>query len=293
MKFHHASLILLIFFFTSCEKAIDIELKPVNDQLVVEAKIETNKPPLVILTKNLNFYSTVTNQLIASSFIKNANVFVTDGDKRIDLSLDSLLSDKPEQSQYFYTYNGTDFLGQVGKQYFLSIQWEGKNYSAKTSIPEITRRIDSLWWEPLIQNKPVDTPLIRVMIKATDKPGLGDYIRYFTKVNQNPFYPGLNSVYDDQIIDGITYIIPIDRGVDKSTAFKENDLYYRPGDTVTVKISNIDRATYDFWRTFEFNYQSVGNPFSSPIKVLGNISNGAFGYFGGYASQNRTVIIPK
>jgi hypothetical protein len=46
-----------------------------------------------------------------------------------------------------------------------------------------------------------------------------------------------------------------------------------------VKHSNIDKATYDFWRTWEFSYQSVGNPFSTPGIVLGNISNGGAGIF--------------
>jgi hypothetical protein len=43
----------------------------------------------------------------------------------------------------------------------------------------------------------------------------------------------------------------------------------------------------------EFNYGSTGNPFASPNKVLGNISNGALGYFGGYANQFKTIIIPR
>jgi hypothetical protein len=43
----------------------------------------------------------------------------------------------------------------------------------------------------------------------------------------------------------------------------------------------------------EFAYQSVGNPFSSPTKVLSNIKGNALGYFAGYASQYRTIIIPK
>ena len=57
------------------------------------------------------------------------------------------------------------------------------------------------------------------------------------------------------------------------------------GDSVTVKLANIDKATYDFWRTMEYNYQSIGNPFSSPTVVMSNISNDALGYFGGYAAQ--------
>jgi hypothetical protein len=43
----------------------------------------------------------------------------------------------------------------------------------------------------------------------------------------------------------------------------------------------------------EYTYASVGNPFASPVKVLSNISNNALGYFGGYASQYRTIIIPR
>jgi hypothetical protein len=58
-------------------------------------------------------------------------------------------------------------------------------------------------------------------------------------------------------------------------------------------LSNIDKTTFDFWRTMEYSYQSVGNPFSTPTKVMGNISGNALGYFGGYATQYRTLIVPK
>ena len=63
-------------------------------------------------------------------------------------------------------------------------------------------------------------------------------------------------------------------------------------DTVTLKLSNIDRTTYQFWLTMEFAYQSIGNPFASPNKVIGNISNGALGAFCGYASAYKTLAIP-
>jgi len=60
-----------------------------------------------------------------------------------------------------------------------------------------------------------------------------------------------------------------------------------------IKVCNIDKQTYDFWRTSEFNFQSVGNPFSSPIRILTNINNDALGYFGGYGCQYRTLIIQR
>ncbi|MBL0131278.1 MAG: DUF4249 family protein [Chitinophagaceae bacterium] len=55
----------------------------------------------------------------------------------------------------------------------------------------------------------------------------------------------------------------------------------------------MDKATYDFWRTMEYTYSTVGNPFSSPTKVISNIKGGGLGYFGGYAAQFRTIIIPN
>ena len=81
--------------------------------------------------------------------------------------------------------------------------------------------------------------------------------------------------------------------MDRSFELKEGYTFFDKGDTVVFKLSNIDRSTFEFWRTMEFSYSSVGNPFSSPTKVLGNISNGALGYFGGYASQYRSIIIPR
>jgi hypothetical protein len=132
------------------------------------------------------------------------------------------------------------------------------------------------------------------MMKTTDPPGFGNYIRYFTKVNGEPFYPGFASVFDDQIIDGKTYSLQLEKGVNRNEEIDlENYSFFERGDFVTVKLCNIDKATFDFWRTVEFSYSSIGNPFSSPTKVLGNIQGGALGYFGGYAAQFISIAIPK
>ena len=167
----------------------------------------------------------------------------------------------------------------------------GEVYTATTTIPEITRRIDSLWWEKIPFAE--DTNDVRVMFKGTDRVGFGDFIRYFTKRGQEPFLPGFNSVFDDQIIDGTTYTVQIDKGFDKNAEFSDSLSFFKKGDTVTLKLCNIDKVTYNFWRTYEFSFQSIGNPFSSPTRILGNISNDALGYFGGYGAQYHTIIIPK
>ena len=182
--------------------------------------------------------------------------------------------------------------GEFGKNYTLKINYQNQSYSANTTIPLLTKRIDSIWWKPL-KNYP-DSPQVIMLAKVTDPPGLGNYIRYYTKENSGPFLPGLNSVFDDQVVDGKTYSIQVDKGVDRNQPLdRANYGYFFKGDTATIKFCNIDKDSFTFWKTWEYAFQSIGNPFSSPGKVVGNVDHNALGAFCGYASQYKTIIIPK
>jgi hypothetical protein len=278
----------------SCEKAISFNLNDVEQKLVVEAFIENNQPPIVVLTTSQSYFSLINPDSISSSFIKNAQVFVSNGTLTHQLKgYSSAINNKV--TLHWYSIDSTSlqtaFTGSLNKTYTLRILWNGKEYNSTTRIPMITKRIDSIYWKkaPALN----DSNQVAVLVKAFDPPGYGDYIRYFTKRNSEPFYAGLNSVFDDQIIDGISYEIELERGVNRNESRPDGFTFFEKGDTVTMKLCNIDKQTYDFWRTMEFSYASIGNPFSTPTKVVSNISNGALGYFGGYACQFRTLIIPK
>lgn len=289
-KFAALMIFFLLMFIASCEKDITIKLDQSESNLVVEATIENDRPPIVVLTRSLDYFSRIDTVALRQSFVRGAQVMISEGTRKVSLVEDSIVS-REGARVYFYTTSQQDknFLGKINGNYKLDISAGGKEYTATTIIPSITRRIDSLWWEKLPLAK--DTNTVRVIIRATDKPGLGDFIRYFTKVNNEPFLPGINSVFDDNIIDGATYTIPIDRGFDKNTPFADSLSFFKKGDTVSVKLCNIDRQTYDFWRTYEFSLQSIGNPFSSPTRIQSNISNNALGYFGGYGCQYRVIIL--
>lgn len=286
-----ASILLL---FISCERAVDFDLDEVEPKLVVEATIENDQPPIVYLSQSLGYFSSIDQATLAASFVRNAEVYVSDGTLTHKLKEYAI----PVSGGYtFYYYSNdpaspaTAFTGKLKTNYTLRIVTGGKQYTATTRIPDTTRRIDNFYWKQSPAGNPPEKVL--AMIKAYDPPGFGDYVRYFTKRNSEPFYPGLNSVYDDQIIDGTTYEVQVERGVLRTGSVPEGYSFFDKGDTVTLKLSNIDKATYDFWRTMEFTYASVGNPFSSPTRVMSNINGGALGYFGGYASQFRTIIIPR
>ena len=277
--------------FFSCEKDINLKLDPSDNKVVVDASIENGRPPIVYLSNSIDYFSKINPSVLSGSFIHNATVTISDGVQEVKLLEDTLLN-STTTPLYFYTTPRTSlFLGKIKSTYQLKIQIGNNLYTSTTTIPEITRKVDSMWWEKLPFSD--DPKACRVMIKATDKPGLGDYIRYFTKVNSNPFLPGFTSVFDDNIIDGKSYTIPLEKGFDKNAIFVDSLAYYKKGDTVSFKLCQIDKNTYDFWRTYEFSFQSIGNPFSSPVKIQSNISNNALGYFGGYAAQYHTLIIPK
>jgi len=290
-----STVILFCFFVVGCEKSISFRPQNQDALLVVDAAIETGLPPRVVLTRSLNYFSKIDADELTKSFIQDAEVVISNGTRTHRLQrYEETLSNGA--TLYFYSSNPSDlstfFLGEENKSYQMTIQWEGKTYTARTTIPALTKTIDSLWWKPVVSNR--DSTLAILMSRVTDPPGFGNYIRYFTKVNDGFFFPGIASVFDDQIVDGTTYDIQVDRGINRNETIDLEDFaFFNRGDTVTVKFSNIDKATFDFWRTVEFSYQSIGNPFSSPTRVTSNISNGALGYFGGYAVQYKSLVIPE
>ena len=288
-------LALVITLIAGCEKSINIQPALTENLLVVDGNIENGQPPVIFLSTSINYFSTINPQVLAGTVVNNAVVTLTDGIKTHRLKAYII----PIGGGYSLAYYSNDpaspstaIIGERGKTYSLKIEWNNATYNSVTTIPASNKTIDSLWWVKAPSQ--TDTARVTVMGRITDPVGYGDYIRYFTKVNDSMFLPGLNSVYDDQITDGTTYELPINKGINRNNPPDfENYGFFRRGDSVTIKFCNIDRATFNFWRTLEFSYSSVGNPFSSPTKVLGNVSNGALGAFCGYFVRYKTIIIPK
>jgi hypothetical protein len=120
----------------------------------------------------------------------------------------------------------------------------------------------------------------------------GNFLRYKTKRNDEPYYnPMGGTVYDDRLFVGLHLGLPIERGQDPNAKFDlRTDTYFWKGDTVTVKWSNIDVKTYDFFYTLEND--GGDSPFSSPVKIKTNVNNG-LGIWAGYATKYYTVAIPE
>src|SRR5438874_13757411 len=92
----------LLLIFSSCEKTIHLNVQDQPSKLVVNASIENNKFPIVILSNSLNYFSSITAEELANSFVHDAVVTVSDSTKTVQLKENSY-TDTSDYTLYYYT----------------------------------------------------------------------------------------------------------------------------------------------------------------------------------------------
>jgi hypothetical protein len=284
--------------FSSCEKEVKIDLSDGPTQLVVNGQIEMGGPPLIVLTRSIGYFSKVDLTTLQNSFIHNADVQVSNGIRTVRLR-EYNIDTGGTAKFYFYSVDTADpsafsFVGEANHFYTLTIASEGKTYTSTTKIPA-PRPIDSMAAVAPAQ-PPTNAPTaMQLMVWYSDPDTPGNAVRYFTRRNSEQFYPGPNSVFDDQVVNGVKRAqFPLEAGSSHSDVnFSDSSGYVFRGDTVTLKWSAIDRGVFNFYQTYEYSIGTVGNPFSSPINVMTNISGGALGVWAGYGSSYYTIVVPK
>ncbi len=314
--------------FSSCTKEIDITIPDSAKQVVVDGTIENNVPPVITLTSSQKFFTDININDLGQYFIHGATINVTSNDgsqteltefclQNLNLPADQELLllnalgfttidsaylpnvcvyTVPDIITYFLT-GSCSFMGKERTTYALDIVAPPLYGSDSVHVTSSTYIPTSLGLDSLAIREATDAAYRDSMVSLyaflTVPDTFGNFLRYKTKANSEPFYSpqGGGSVYDDRLFVGLTLGLPIERGQDpnKDFDFKTATLFGK-GDTVTVKWSNIDSKTYDFFFTLEND--GGDSPFSSPIKIKTNINNG-LGVWAGYATKYHQVIIPQ
>jgi hypothetical protein len=114
---------LLCLMMAGCEKDIDIQLDPSLTRLVVDATIENGRPPMVFLSKSLDYFSKIDPSVLSSSFVHNARIRISDGTTEVMLKEDSIKNSTGTKI-YFYTTSGLSltFIGKLKSSYNLVIE---------------------------------------------------------------------------------------------------------------------------------------------------------------------------
>lgn len=309
---------------TSCTKDLSGTLPNFGTNYIVEGNIETQKPPMVILTRSTLVFGDLNVNNYSSFLIHGAVMTMTIDSSPVPIPLQELcLKNLPFpdstkwqilQSLGLYTYDSSSVpdvcvytlsysdletyyttgfcpsCGVEGHRYNLNILVNGNKITSYTTIPA-ANTINSL----SIRNVPNADTLVNVEANITVPSSYGNFIRYWTKRNSEPYYTSLTgSVFDNKILAGQTVTLPIQRGYPAYVTNPDPNTfgYFWKGDTVTVKWASIDSRTYDFYNTLEND--GGGSPFSSYIRVKSNVSgDSAFGIWAGYGAKYYTIIVPK
>ncbi len=202
---------------SSCTKDLTGSLPNFGTSVVVDGSIETNHPPIIILTRstlvfgdlNINDYAAfllhgaVITMSIDSSpvqvplqeiclqslsipdsqkiqLLQSLGIAVYDSSKVPDVCAYTL----PYAELLTYANTGTcPDCGVEGHQYNLKIKVNNQTITAYTTIPHAVP-IQGL----SIRDVPNVDSLVNVMITLTVPSSTGNFIRYWTKRNQEPYY---------------------------------------------------------------------------------------------------------
>jgi Domain of unknown function (DUF4249) len=243
----------------SCEKVIEIDLNSTDPKVVIEGIVtDQNEPLTVTINKTVNFSDA--NNYPA---IGKAIVTIADNAGNSEVLTETITG----------TYKTKKLVGIVGRTYTLTVNAEGKTYTAK-SIMSPKVNITDIKYE--VAPRPGQKEDHYVLFpQFLDPKGTGNNYRFIQSTTKKMDKTIIIS--NDNVEDGKPNARPI---------FSQ-DLDILLGDTVTVEMHCIDKASYDYF--YSLTQSADGG--ATPANPITNIQGGALGYFAAYTVQKLTKVV--
>lgn len=285
--------------FSQCQKEIEVNLPDYERKIVIEGSIENGQPAMVIVSRSVPYFSSIDLEtLMKDVFITDAEVIVTSSTGETEQLFFSLNPESP----IYMAFTGRTLLGEPGKSYTLTVRYDGKEYSA-TSTMEEPVRLDSAWLSFRDENDTMPTSRIQL----TDRAASHDYYMFRIKVHGKKLHDRLwvtsmPVAFDDATFNGQTVNYEILRANPSSLFMAEMSdeeqaeyyrITYRHGDTVYLKTSMIDYNAFQYWSAMTYELAVGQNPFMSPAPVPCNLSGeNVIGNWTAFASTVDTMYYP-
>jgi hypothetical protein len=250
--------------FTSCQKVIDVKLDDADKKIVIDAVITDQVGGCIVkLSKTKNFKED-------NSFNGLSGATVTIKDETGTII--------PLNETDPGVYTAPQLKGNNGKTYQLSVNAEGKSYTASSTMPEQVI-LDSTYLE---KQKFFSEEQTFSNVVFQDPAGVKNYYLFKQFVNGKRT-DGI-FIMDDDLSDGKKF---------QSTLylFTDDDKKIKSGDVVEVEMQCIEKAVYKYWYSYDQG-ASGGGGGASPANPVSNISGDALGYFSAQTVQHKTMIAP-
>tara|TARA_R110002049_G_scaffold273751_8_gene451601 strand:- start:1778 stop:2500 length:723 start_codon:yes stop_codon:yes gene_type:complete len=183
------------------------------------------------------------------------------------------------------SYQTTFIQGVRGVIYTLEVKYKGTSYMASSRIPDQIISIDSLYTEFLEESILQDEGYY-ASIYAQDLPNVENYYRYKVFVNGEVYI--FDEDTDEEEEDDNLYLDQ-DKFFDGqyyNITFPQN---LKLGDSVSVELYNINKASYDYYKTL---IEAIGaSGVAAPSNPISNFNNNALGNFNAYVFSRKTVRV--
>lgn len=296
----------------SCTKEIEIDIPGYEEQLVIDGRIETGTPPIVLLSTSQYIYAPTNLDAFVNSFVTGATITVSNGTNTVTL-VEICTDNLPPGTELYvsqmlgidtselanlhlcgYTTFDPSMFGEVGKTYDLTVEYGGTTYTASTTIVQPTH-LEYVYWKPdgdltdygyswaRLADVAGQYDAYKWEVKRINKDENGNEMdSYFTE----PWSP----VIDDEFFDGLTFDFFYDNpwGYEDGVLDEIAGLYHL-GDSIVIKFSKMDKDVYAFMEKKYVQLGTAGNPFATPTNIPTNIKGGALGVWAGYSPTFDTL----
>jgi hypothetical protein len=254
-----------------CERVVGIDLHTTGPQIVVEGIVSDQQGPYnVALNKTGTYFS----PSLDFPHVSGATVMIRDNAGTTDTLRETSSG----------VYSSRNLRGIPGLTYALTVSADGGMYTGTSTMPQKIP-IDSMYAVSRRPNSPVGAGY-DLYLAFKDPPEPGNFYRINVHIS-NPL------ILSDSI-DGRRYRLYSDKLSNGTETAYRVRLRRRanPGDTVTVDLMSIDKATYDYYRSLDNILTSDRSPTSlSPANPNTNLSGGSLGYFTAYAIDSKKIVL--
>src|SRR5690554_4267231 len=255
----------------SCEEVIDLDLGSSEPRIVIEGTITPDERPHRLLINQSVDYGE-RNQFPP---VSGASVRIKDEDGAEEML------EEVEEGVYLIQ----DLQGENGKTYNVEVQYGGKSYNATSSLPKTVIPLQSL--EYVFEEETLFIEEGYYLTAYFLDPG--DEVNYYRLkifVNGEPYY----FESDDNLVKDDNFWLINDKFFNGKIMDYEFPHKLKVGDQVDVELHQVDRATYDYYRTL---VDLMGFGGVAPANPLSNWSNGALGYFGAISVTQASIVIEE
>ncbi len=251
----------------ACTKVVDINLNDAAPKTIIEGGLSDKLASCSVkISKTINF-----DQPNDFPAVTGALVTITD--------------EFGEQATLTETtpglYKADFYRGTAGKTYTVSVNAEGKTYTASSTMA-YPIAIDTLIPQRITFDRFGKTETLNyVKIQYQDTRWEENYYRFIEKINRTISTEIM--IDNDMLRDG---------SVISQQIYSENPPI-QEGDTITVYLQTIQKDIFNYFSQLnQVTSQDRGGQSAAPANPTSNFSNGALGYFSAYSVRSKRIIIP-